>query len=109
MHRFEVFEDKRGELRWRFVADNGQTIAVSSEGYGSRDALMRSVAICQDAPQVDVYQDKVGEYRWRLKADNGNIIATGGEGYVNKTGCEHGLERFLSLSHSAPILEEAIA
>ena len=108
MHRFEVFEDKAGERRWRFVADNNQTIAVCSEGYSSHDALNRSIEICREGSATPtVYEDKSGEFRWRLTAKNGNVIATGGEGYTTKANCEHGLERFLSLCHSADVLQVA--
>lgn len=31
--KFEVYEDKSGEWRWRLVAANGQIIATAGEGY----------------------------------------------------------------------------
>jgi hypothetical protein len=30
---FAIFTDTQGQFRWRFVATNGKTIAVSSEAY----------------------------------------------------------------------------
>lgn len=35
--RIEVFEDEANEWRWRRVAGNGQTVAVSGEGYTRKD------------------------------------------------------------------------
>jgi uncharacterized protein len=36
MVKFKVFRDKVGEYRWRLVANNGQTIATSGEGYKAK-------------------------------------------------------------------------
>lgn len=42
---FEVYEDAKGEHRWRLVARNGLTVADSGEGYkrqgGALDAVYR--------------------------------------------------------------------
>jgi uncharacterized protein YegP (UPF0339 family) len=40
--KFMITKDKRGEFRFKLVADNGQTIAVS-EGYTSKTACMNGV------------------------------------------------------------------
>jgi len=34
--KFEVYQDKRGEWRWRRKASNGQIVGASSEGYKKR-------------------------------------------------------------------------
>ena len=34
--KFEVYQDKRGEWRWRRKAVNGNIIGASSEGYNKR-------------------------------------------------------------------------
>ncbi len=31
--KYEIYQDKRGEWRWRLKAANGRILAVSSEGY----------------------------------------------------------------------------
>ena len=33
MSQFVITKDKKGEFRWAFKADNGETIADSAEGY----------------------------------------------------------------------------
>jgi uncharacterized protein YegP (UPF0339 family) len=38
--RFDVYQDKAGEWRWRLLAPNGRTIADSGEGY-TREADAR--------------------------------------------------------------------
>ncbi len=39
----QVYEDTKGEWRWRLVAPNGRIIADSGEGYVSRSNAMRAV------------------------------------------------------------------
>jgi len=34
--KFEVYEDKRGEYRWRRKASNGQIVGAASEGYKNK-------------------------------------------------------------------------
>lgn len=34
-YKFEIYEDKAGEFRWRMTASNGNIIGASSEGYSS--------------------------------------------------------------------------
>jgi uncharacterized protein YegP (UPF0339 family) len=37
--RFDVYEDHAGEWRWRLLAPNGRSVAISGEGYTrERDA-----------------------------------------------------------------------
>ena len=40
--KFEVYQDKAGEYRFRLTATNGQTIAVS-EGYKQMDSCMNGI------------------------------------------------------------------
>jgi uncharacterized protein YegP (UPF0339 family) len=51
---FEVYEDRAGEWRWRFVAANGRIVADSGEGYasksGARDAVETVKGGAYDAP-----------------------------------------------------------
>ena len=34
--KYEIYQDKRGEWRWRLKAANGKILAVSSEGYNGK-------------------------------------------------------------------------
>jgi uncharacterized protein len=34
---FEVYEDKKGEFRWRLCAANGESVAVGGEGYATKN------------------------------------------------------------------------
>ena len=96
---FELYEDNRGEYRWRLRHDNGNIIADSGEGYdgksGARDAVERVREYAPDADVLDVgqaafeiYEDAAGEYRWRLRHRNGNVLADSGEGYGSRSDAE---------------------
>lgn len=37
MIKFVIYQDLRGEWRWRLVANNGRVMADSSEGYVDRN------------------------------------------------------------------------
>jgi len=45
--KFEIYKDKAGEWRFRFVAGNGETIAASGEGYVSKIGCLNAVAMIQ--------------------------------------------------------------
>ncbi|GBF49377.1 hypothetical protein LPTSP4_08880 [Leptospira ryugenii] len=40
--KFEVYQDKKGEYRFRLKAGNGEVIA-SSEGYSSKQACLQGI------------------------------------------------------------------
>lgn len=102
--RFQLFKDKAGEWRWRLLAENGRSVAASSEGYVARaDALNGIDLVRHMRGTTDVYQDKAGEWRWRLTHLNGSIIATSGEGYVARSDCEYGLSLLRKLAPDAPV------
>lgn len=41
--KFELYEDKAGQWRWRLVAKNGRTVADGGEGYHSQGNARRAV------------------------------------------------------------------
>jgi uncharacterized protein YegP (UPF0339 family) len=43
-YAFEVYEDKKGEHRFRLKAKNGQIVAVSSEGYKQKSDAEKAIA-----------------------------------------------------------------
>lgn len=89
---FQIYADARNEWRWRLLAENGKSIAASSEGYMAKADAMNGIDIVRRWDGVStLYQDGGGEWRWRLVHANGKIIATSGEGYVAKADCEYGM------------------
>lgn len=50
--RFEVYQDKKGEFRFRLKAGNGQVIATG-EGYSTKKACLNGIAsIRKNAPDA---------------------------------------------------------
>ena len=94
--KFETYQDKKKEHRWRLKATNGQVIATSGQGYkDKRDCTSAIDRIKKDAAaklKFETYEDARNAYRWRLKATNGQVIATSGQGYKDKRDCEHAID-----------------
>ena len=56
--KFEWYKDKAGKFRFRLVAPNGQTIAVS-EAYESKDACVNGIeSIKKNAPIAKIVEAK---------------------------------------------------
>jgi uncharacterized protein YegP (UPF0339 family) len=101
---FELFEDKRGEYRWRLRHDNGEIMSDSGEGYTSKSEARRAIDRVRgyvgpahylriDPTAFDVYRDAAGKWRWRLVHKNGNILADSGQGYSSRRNARDGVER----------------
>ena len=87
--KFEVYQDKAGEYRWRRKASNGRIVGAASEGYKKKsdcEANMTRGPVASD--KWEIYTDKKGEYRWRRKASNGQIVGASSEGYTKKGDAE---------------------
>jgi len=56
--RFELYTDKSGEFRFRLKASNGEVIALSSEGYSSKEGALNGIETIRrnaaDAAVVDI-------------------------------------------------------
>jgi len=93
--KFEVYQDKKGEWRWRRTATNGAIVGASSEGYKAKsdcEANMNRGAVPTD--KWEFYQDKKGEWRWRRFAQNGRQVGRSSEGYKSRGDAEANAGRF---------------
>lgn len=63
MARFVIYKDIKGEYRWRFKANNGEIIAVSSEGYTQKPNAVNSINLVKNlaygAEVVDITTTKL--------------------------------------------------
>jgi uncharacterized protein YegP (UPF0339 family) len=77
--KFEIYKDKKGELRFRLKASNGETI-LASEGYKSRASCMNGITSVQkNGADTNRYQGKEaknGKHHFVLKAANNRVIGT---------------------------------
>ncbi len=54
MAKFEIYKDKKGEFRWRLLADNNQVIATG-EGYTSKAGCKKGVeSVKKNAPKAKI-------------------------------------------------------
>jgi len=91
---FEVYQDKRGEWRWRRKASNGQIVGAACEGYKSRaDCEANMNRGPNPGDNWEFYEDNRGEWRWRRKAANGQIVGAASEGYKAKADAVKNAER----------------
>lgn len=92
--KFEVYQDKRGEYRWRRKASNGQIVGASCEGYKAKaDAQANMFRGPKENDKWEFYEDRNGEYRWRRKALNGQIVGASSEGYKARADAKANAER----------------
>ena len=63
MAKFEVYKDKKGETRFRFRANNGETV-FTSEGYKAKASAMKTIESIRksvaDAPVEELKAAKPG-------------------------------------------------
>lgn len=88
--RYEVYQDKRGEWRWRRIAvSNGKIVGAASEGYKAKSDCEANMTRGPKATDKwEFYLDKRGKHRWRRKASNGRLVGASCEGYENKADAE---------------------
>jgi uncharacterized protein YegP (UPF0339 family) len=55
--KFEINKDVAGEFRFKLVATNGETIAVS-EGYTAKDAVLKGIESVKQNAAMAVIEDK---------------------------------------------------
>jgi uncharacterized protein YegP (UPF0339 family) len=54
--KFELYQDRKGEFRWRLKHANGNILATSSEGYKSKDSAMRCIENVRNCGAADLHQ-----------------------------------------------------
>lgn len=78
--KWELYQDKKEEWRWRRTAANGNIVGKSSEGYKNKaDAVKNAEHYGHNGKfkpegKWEFYKDKKGEWRWRHTVMQGHII-----------------------------------
>ena len=58
--RFEIYFDKAGLYRYRLIAANGESIAMSEEGYKSKTGCVGGIkSVAQNAPEAEIIDETV--------------------------------------------------
>lgn len=99
--KFEIYNDKAGEFRFRLKAGNGQII-LASEGYSAKAGCINGIeSVKTNSPNDARYERKQtasGKYMFNLKALNGQVIGTS-ESYESASARDNGIE---SVKTNAP-------
>ena len=105
--KFEVYQDKAGEYRFRLKASNGQNI-LASEGYKTKASCMNGVESVQPtAPDDSRYERKQstsGKFMFNLKAANHQIIGTS-QLYEAVASRDNGIESVKKNAPGATVVE----
>lgn len=105
MNKFEIYEDKAGEYRFRLRASNGQTV-LSSEGYTTKSAAKNGIESVRenahDADRFEKSSTSEGTYRFSLKAKNKQIIGQS-QNYQSKSARDNGVEAVRSAAEGAEV------
>ncbi|WP_417607879.1 YegP family protein [Primorskyibacter flagellatus] len=91
--KFELYEDRAGEYRFRLKAGNGEII-LTGEGYKQMANAKNGIAsVRTNAPLDARYERKTnaaGKPMFNLKASNGQVIGTS-EAYSSDAARENGI------------------
>jgi len=102
--KFEVYEDKSGEFRFRLKAANGQNI-FSGQAYSSKSGALAGVESVKtnaaDADRFEVKESTSGKPYFVLKAANHQVIGQS-QMYESAAACQSGIE---SVGNNAPDAE----
>lgn len=108
--KFELYQDKSGDHRWRLKAANGAVLATPGQGYKAKADAKNGIeavkrAGVDDKMKFDLYEDAKKEHRWRLKSGNGQIVAASSEGYKAKADAEKAVASVKSGAAKADVVE----
>ncbi|MAK62732.1 MAG: hypothetical protein CMK09_17315 [Ponticaulis sp.] len=77
--KFELYQDKAGEYRFRLKAGNGENI-LASEGYKAKASCVNGIeSVKKNAPEEARYEKKetaAGKFMFNLKSTNGQVVGT---------------------------------
>lgn len=102
--KFEVYNDKAGEHRFRLKAGNGEVI-LTSEGYNEKSGCANGIeSVRRNSVIEDRFEKKTtesGKFRFNLKAANHQVIGTS-QNYDSESGRDNGIG---SVGRNAPDAE----
>ena len=105
--KFEVYQDKAGEYRFRLKAGNGETI-LASEGYAAKSGAENGIASvqanCEDTSMFERKETKGGSYRFDLKAKNHQIVGSS-QNYKSRSGRNNGIGAVARAAIGARIID----
>jgi uncharacterized protein YegP (UPF0339 family) len=107
--KFEVFQDKEKEYRWR-LKHGDEIVATAGQGYKEKASCKKAIesikkGLANDKDKFEVYEDSAKLFRWRIRASNGQIVAAANKGYKAKGECEKVVEQIQKGVAKAEVVE----
>lgn len=103
--KFEMYQDKAGEYRFRLKAGNGENI-LGSEGYKAKASCVNGIeSVKKNAPEEGRYEKKdtaSGKFMFNLKASNGQVIGTS-QSYKTASGRDNGVASVMKNAPDAAV------
>src|SRR6056297_2962345 len=91
--KFELYQDKAGEYRFRLKAGNGEII-LASEGYKQKASAENGIESVRNNAHLDERFERketsTGKPMFNLKASNGQVVVTS-ETYSSEVARENGI------------------
>ncbi|MCG7494508.1 YegP family protein [Thalassobius sp. Cn5-15] len=105
--KFELYQDKAGEYRFRLKAGNGENI-LASEGYKQKASCENGITSVQknaaDDGRYERKETSAGKFMFNLKATNGQVIGTS-QSYTSASGRDNGIESVKKNAPNATVIE----
>jgi uncharacterized protein YegP (UPF0339 family) len=79
--KFQLYEDRKGEYRWRLRARNGEIIADSNEGYSRKASCKHGIDLVKEQAASAVVEDQTEEEQTERRAE---ATRTEKEGLLDK-------------------------
>lgn len=99
--KFEIYQDKLGQFRFRLKAGNGEII-LASEGFDSKSACINAIEAVKISSGSDSSferkQTVTGKFFFSLKAENQQLIGSS-QSYKTESGRDNGV---MSVKKNAP-------
>jgi len=103
--KFEIYNDKAGEFRFRLKSGNGQNI-LASEGYKQKSSCINGIESvktnCTDPSMFEKKETAAGKYSFNLKAKNSQVIGTS-QSYETEASRDGGVEAVMNTAPDASI------
>lgn len=105
--KFQLYQDKAGEYRFRLMTGNGENIG-SSEGYRSKSAALTGIesvrANSGNEKQYVFKESENGKTYFYLKARNNQVVLRS-QGYKTSKNAKSGIESVMKNAMDAVIIE----
>lgn len=103
--KFELYQDKAGEFRFRLKAGNGENI-LASEGYKAKPSAVNGIESVKknaaDEGRFEIKEQSNGKPFFVLKAGNHEIIGKS-QAYESEDGAKGGIQSVMNNAPTADV------